>query len=61
MFMGSRLIKEKKDKQGEMIYYLSLNCIHHSRIRRSYTEGELNKTLEHRRKFYICHGAVWIG
>ena len=25
MFMGSRLIKEKKDKQGKMIYLLILN------------------------------------
>ena len=42
---------EKGDKQEKLSIYLSFNCIYHSRVRRSYTEGELNKTLGHTKVF----------
>ena len=48
---GSRPIKEKKDKQGKLSIYLSFNWKYHSVIIRSYTEGELNKTLGHTKVF----------
>ena len=47
IFMGSRLIKEKKTNKWKWSIHLSFNYIHHSRIRRSCTEGELKETLGH--------------
>ena len=48
--------EKRKTRKNDLFTYLLT-----ARIRRSYTEGELNKTLGYTRKFYICHGAEGIG
>ena len=48
--------EKRKTRKNDLFTYLLT-----ARITRGYTEGELNKTLGHAQKFYICHGAVGIG
>ena len=48
--------EKRKTRKNDLFTYLLT-----ARITRGYTEGELNKTLGHTQKFYICHGAVGIG
>ena len=52
---------EKRQTRKKLYFYLCFNCIYHSRIIWSYTDGELNKTPRHTKVFCICNGATGIG